>query len=186
MARSKRWLILACVCAWWACGNGALTHILVADGARTTVDSGTVIEEVLGDFGFGELVAMDITASEELVNQGVEPGDISSAQLDSFQLSADAPEDADLSFLESVEIWVEAPELEPVLVAYADDFPVGEATVTFDVVEVDLTDYVVSESLTLSTEVRGGRPSETTEVAADFVLDVGVTLQGARSAACGG
>ena len=51
----------------------------------------------------------------------------------------------------------------------------------FDIVDVDLTDYVVSHSMTLTTEVSAHRPDADTEVEARFVVDVGVTVQGACS-----
>ena len=53
---------------------------------------------------------MDISQSQALVNQGVQPGDIETAVVTSFTLSViDPDDDADLSFISSFEIWVEAP-----------------------------------------------------------------------------
>jgi hypothetical protein len=47
---------------------------------------------------------------------------------------------------------------------------------------VELPPYLVSQSLTLTTDVSGRRPEEETTVALDFSVDVGVTIQGACSA----
>ena len=89
------------------------------------------------------------------------------------------PVGVDLSFLSSIELWVEAPDLDAVLIASADSFPEGESLVVFDIEDVDLTDYVVSRSMTITTEVTGHRPDQDTLVEARFDLAVGVTGQGA-------
>lgn len=163
---------------WLACQSSLFT-IEVSDSATTTVEAGTILEDLLGDLGFEEFVSMDLTAAEELQNQGVSPGDIQEVYLTSFSLTAASPDGADLSFLDSMELWVEAPGLEPALIAWQDEFPEGEGTVVFELEGVDLTDYVVSQSMTLTTEVTAHRPDQDTEVRADFSLDVGVTSQGA-------
>ena len=54
-----------------------------------------------------------------------------------------------------------------------------DAWVDFDVEPVDLTEYVVSESMTFTTEVTGRRPDVDTTVEARFDVAVGVTGQGA-------
>lgn len=167
-----------------ACRGATLTHIDVDGADRVTVEEGTVLEEVLGDLGFEAFTQMNVVAAEELQNQGVEPGDISSVLLVSFELEAEQPANGDLAFFDSVSVYVEAPGLQPVLLAEATDFPEGEPVVSFDVYDVDLTEYVVSESMTLSTDIVAGRPTEETVVKASYLLDVGVTFQGAKNRAC--
>ena len=66
--------------------------ISIEETATTTVESGTILEELLDDFGFDDFVTMDVTASSELQNQGVEPGDIREARLTYFELSLRSPE----------------------------------------------------------------------------------------------
>lgn len=161
-----------------ACQNGLFT-LRIRDEATTTVPRGTVLEDLVGDLGFGEFLAMDLTQRQELRNQGVEPGDIAIAELTAFSLRAVGPDGADLAFLESMSLYVEAPGLPEVLIASADDFPEGEAEVIFELTGEDLTPYVVSQSMTFTTEVRGSRPDVDTEVAASFEVEVGVTRQGA-------
>ncbi len=181
---SYRVLPVALVGAFLACRSRALTHIDIGDSDTVTVEAGTIVEELLGDLGFEAFTQMNIVAAEELQNQGVEPGDISSVQLVSFELEVTAPDSGDLSFFESFSVWVEAPGLEPVLIADTEDFSEGSRVVSFDVYDVDLTDYVVSESMTLSTDIVAGRPAEETVVKATYLLDVGVTLQGVKNNAC--
>lgn len=175
-------LAATAVAALWAGCEGALFHITVEDEATTTVPAGTPLETLLGEVGFDELAAMDVTAAEELQNQGVAPGDISSVRFTAFDLEAIGPSGADLSFLESMELYVEAPGLDPLLLAHQDDFPVGRALVEMVLEDVDLTEYVVSESMTITTEVTGSRPDVETEVRAAYALRVGVTRQGCAAA----
>jgi hypothetical protein len=162
--------------------DGTLIFIEVDQQTTTTVERGTLLDDLVGDLGLDDFLDMDITTSSELQNQGVEPGDISSVELTLFELEVLAPDGGDLSFLSSVELYVEAPDLPEIRVASATDLPEGQPTVVFDLDRVDLTDYVVSRSMTLSTDISGHRPEEDTEVRAHFVLDVGVTTQGACNA----
>lgn len=176
----SRALSIAVPIALAACST--LFTIRVSDEAQTTVPAGTVIEQLLVDFGFSDFVSMDLTQSSELRNQGVAPGDIEDVRMELLELEAVGPVGADLSFLESMEVYVEAPDLPRLLVASADAFPPGEALVVFDLEEVDLTPYVVSTSMSFDTEVTGHRPDEDTDVVARFEVAVGVTGQGACSA----
>lgn len=161
---------------WLAC-QGDLFHIDVNESSKTTVPGGSVLEDLLGDIGFEEFVSMDITAAEELQNQGVAPGDIQEVFLTSLVLATD--DEHDLSFLNSMEVYVESPGLEKVRVAWQDSFPEGENIVQLNLDEVDLTEYVVSQSVTITTDVDAHSPDDDTEVEARIGLDVGVTAQGA-------
>lgn len=184
--RSTAMVILGLL-AWTACKNGPLKHIEIDGADSVTVERGTVLEELVGGLGFDGFTAMDLTDSSELQNQGVKPGDISTAKLVEFTLEATAPPEGDLSFMERMEIYVEGPDLPRQLLASAgpEDFAEGVEEVSFLLEDVDLVEYVVSESLTLETSVSGSRPDEDTTVEARYVIDVGVTAQGVRSYACG-
>jgi len=160
-----------------ACSS--LATITVSDSSTTTVEQGTIVEALLGDMGFSDWVSMDLTQAQELQNQGVEPGDIQEVYLRDLALTVKEPADGDLSFISSMEVYVEAPGLEKQRVAWQDSFPEGEGTVSFELDDVDLTDYVVSESMTLSTDVDAHRPDADTKIKASFSVDVGVTAQGA-------
>ena len=137
------------------------------------------MEDVLGDLGFEEFVTVDITASEELQNQGVQPGDIVNVTLTGFEMSVLEPADGDLSFFEEITVYVEANALPRVRIASLDTFPAGQQYVTFNLDEVDLTDYAVSQAMFIETEVTGRSPDEDTTIKADIIIDVGVTSQGA-------
>ena len=68
------------------------------------------------------------------------------------------------------------------LVANQDEFPSGVQSVTFDLEDVNLADYVVSDSMDITTEVTATVPSETITVRATVDFDIGVTAQGACNA----
>lgn len=174
--------VIPLLAALWVGCDSQLFRIRLEESGSTTVEAGTLLEELLVDFGFEDFVSMDLTAAQELANQGVQPGDIVESYLEELSLRASSPSGADLSFLDAVEIYVEAPGLDPVLVASQDEFPPGVAEVQFELIEVDLTPYIVSQSLTLTTDVSGRRPSADTEVEAAFTLSLGVTGQGACNA----
>jgi hypothetical protein len=134
---------------------------------------------LLGDPGFDSFLEMFITASEEFANQGVEPGDVQEVFLELFELEVLEVGGGDPSFLESMDIHVESPGLPRVLIASAASFPEGQARVDFDLEGVDPSEYVVSRSMTLTTDITGHRPDEDSTVEARFDLAVGVTTQGA-------
>lgn len=161
-------------------GCGKLFTIHVRETSVTTVPAATPLEVLISDFGFGDFVAMDITAADELQNQGVEPGDVRDVRLEEFTLEA-LDGDGDLAFLDRLEIWVEAPDLPSERLASKTEFPAGQALVEFDIDDLDLTEYVQSQAMTITTEVSGQRPERETDVEAYFDLAVGVTGQGVRN-----
>lgn len=148
----------------------------------SVVEEGTLLEDLVGDLGFDEFLDMNVVESQELQNQGVEPGDIQDVRLVDFVLVATDPPGSDLSFLSEMALFVEAEGLERKRVAFQDAFPEGVAEVAFELEDVDLTSYAVSESMSLTVDVTGHRPADDTTVAARYVLAVGVTGQGCASA----
>jgi hypothetical protein len=158
--------------------SGGLATITVDFEDTTTVEGGGLLTELVGTLGFDGFTQMNIVDAQELANQGVEPGDIQEVFLSALELTALSPDGSDLSFIESLDVYVESPNLPEVLVASQNNFPAGQAFVTFDLEDVDLTEYVVSESLTLFTDVTGNQPAEDTKVQAYVALDIRVTARG--------
>jgi hypothetical protein len=150
----------------------------VSQESEIVVERGTALEALLGDLTFGEFTDLDITSRDVVQNQGVEPGDINEVRLTELVLTATAPEDADLAFISSLDFYVEADGLPQERVASQDDFPEGQATVPLALEDIDLTDYAVQPSMTLTTEVSGGRPEVDTTVLAEFTLRIRATGKG--------
>jgi len=161
-----------------ACGGGLFT-ITVREDSTVVVERGTILENLVSDLGFPSFVDLDLTETEELANQGVEPGDIKEVFLVDFVLEAVSPPGADLAFLDTLDVLVSAPGFPEVVIAHQDDFPEGVAAVALDLEPVDLTPYVVSQSMSITTDVRGHRPEVDTEVEARFAVKVRVTGKGA-------
>ena len=170
------------------CGDKGLFQIEIEESSEAVVEGtgllGTAVE-LVGGLGFEGFTQMNIVNAQELQNQGVSPGDIVAAEIVELKLTVLNPADGDLSFLDSMEILVSSPDLDTVLVASQDTFQAGEQTVYFELEGINLVDYVVSESLTIETDVIGTAPENDTTIEASFVLDVGVTAQGACRAAQG-
>ena len=165
-------------------GCGAIEDLLtieISETSQVMVEKGTVLESLLGDLGFGDFVSMDLTQSQELANQGVEPGDIERVTLTVLELEAIDPSDADLSFFESMTFYASSPDVDQVKIASAPGFPEGESLVSFDLEDVDLTPYVVSESMSLTTEITANRPDQDTLVEARFTVEVQATVQGVKN-----
>ena len=159
----------------------SLLTIEISESSQVMVEQGTVLESLLGDLGFGDFVSMDLTQSQELANQGVEPGDIERVTLTVLELEAIDPTGVDLSFFESMVFYASSPDVEQVQIASSPGFPEGEALVSFDIDDVNLTPYVVSESMTLTTEVTAKRPDQDTLVEARFTVEVQATVQGVKN-----
>lgn len=115
---------LAAFVMFAACGATLLT-IEIAREASTVVEGGTLLESLVGDVGLSELVFMDFTSVREIVNQGVEPGDINEVRFTQFQIEVTAPSDGDLSFIQTLDLFVEAPDLPRVRIAGQGDLPEG-------------------------------------------------------------
>jgi hypothetical protein len=172
-------IALLALVLWGGCSG---LHVDVEQTGRTVIPAGSVVQELLGGVGFGQFSDMDITHDEAIENQGIEPGDIDEARVTEFRLDAADPPGADLSFIDDMQIYVEAPDLPRVLVASQSDFPEGADSVSFDLEDVDLTEYVVSQSLTITTEVSGRSPDAETTIDAMVEMRVGVTQQGCNHA----
>ena len=162
--------------------DGSLVHIDVEGSSQTVVEAGSLVEDLLVDFGFGDFVSMDLTAAQELKDQGVEPGDIVSATMTSFELEA-LDSQLDLAFLDSVSLSASAPDVDEVEMASCSSFPADTPIVAFELTGADIAPHIVSKDLTINVDVSGHRPDTDTTVEARYVVDVGVTAQGVTSAA---
>ena len=171
--------VIVLVLALLACGP--LVTIQVDETVSTTVPAGTLVESLVGEIGFDGFLDMDITAADELRNQGVRPEDITEARFELFDLRATEPDGADLSFLDTLSLSVEAPSLATAQFASSADFPEGQERVSLALDDLDLQPYVVSQNMTITTAATGHRPDDETTVVAHFVLAVGVTTKGAVS-----
>lgn len=162
---------------------GTLDTFAVSESSRATIPRGNVLEQLAGDVGFGDFVKLDITESQQLQNQGVTRNQIDSVRVDALTLEVVSPEGGDLSFLDELGFFVEAPGEARRRIARGGPFPAGEASVSLTLDDVDLAPYAAAESMTITTEVSGSRPDQDTTVDATIELIVDVNVGGV---VCGG
>lgn len=174
---------LAAVLLWFTACQGALFTFTTEGSQSTVVEEGTLLEALVSDLGFGELLEMEVVIEQALEDRGVEPGDVDGVYLEELVLTATAPDGGDLSFLGDLAVSVSGGGLPVQLVAWQDRFPEGQPSVPLNIEEVDLTDYVVAEQMSLVTEATGRRPDEETTLEAAFVIRIGATRQGLCNAA---
>lgn len=155
----------------------SLDNIDVEVGGTAVIQAGTIIDELLDTLDVDALQRIDI--SQELENQGVTKDDVDSVRLLRFALRVEAPQGANLDFLDSVAFYAEAEGQPRVLIAEITAVPPGATEIELDVVaDVELKPYAVAPSMTITGEVEGRRPDTDTTVTADVVLDVDVTVPG--------
>ena len=123
----------------------------------------------------------DRTRTGALAEQGVSEGDISELRILSLVVSIVEPSDADLNFLDTVEVWISADGLDDVRVASKEALPEATTELDVDLDDVDLAPYVLGQGLVVSTLATGEPPTERTTVLTTIEVEVGVTARGAWS-----
>ena len=90
----------------------------------------------------------------------------------SFTMTVENPIDSDLSFIESMEVYIEAPNLPRIPVLTQTVFDSNIVFIDNDELEDSylLDNYYMSESLTLTADVSGSLPEQDTTVRADVQL----------------
>ena len=111
-------------------------------------------------------------------NQGV-----SKNQIDRLHHQADleilSPRDGDdFTFLESLTFKIRGEGLETLDIARGGNFEPGLTKIGLDIVGVDIAPYVVLDSMDITTEVNGRRPSNDLTVRATIDLDVDINVEG--------
>ncbi|MFN7145427.1 MAG: hypothetical protein ACK4YP_16760 [Myxococcota bacterium] len=162
------------------CVNELLTIHIEQEGSGV-VEGASVLGELLTALTIGGFDDLSVNIEQELANQGVDPGDISAVHVTELVLST--PDGEDLSFLDTIAITIVSPGLEEVRIAHAESFPEGVTSVALTLDDVDLTEYVVAESLTVNTEASGTLPAEDTTIHVLMGIDVTATVQGAAKQA---
>jgi hypothetical protein len=154
----------------------------------TTVTTQTLIgTETLDELGLegvdpsevslDDVLKLDLDPSQ-IEALGVAPEDISRVLVRDLQIEVLSPEGGDLSFLDTLELWVSADGFEDSqLVAFAG-FEEGLSVVNLPVVPTDLKGYMFGENLVLTPVVDGLPPSVDTKVRVTLEVEVGVTWDG--------
>jgi hypothetical protein len=173
----RRALVLGLLAAALAC-QGALLKVDVEAQATGRVQGAAAAPDARG---FPELERLAASTTEDLRDQGVDPGDLAFAHLRVLTLSVTS-DDGDLSFLDGITLYVEAPGLDRVRLASGADFPRGLRSADLVLEDVDLGPYLEQDAVTVGATAAGRRPEDPVTLEASLVLEVGVTPRGACSA----
>jgi hypothetical protein len=109
----------------------------------------------------------------------VGPDDLADAEITRFSLETLGPDRTSLDFVDRIEVFAVAPDLEPLRIAHVDDVPPGATSVEFAIDDVDLLDYVAAPHVTFVARIDGVAPPVDVRVQASVELRIGVTLRGA-------
>lgn len=171
LGRLAPWLLLVGACV------GELLTVRIEQGGSTRIDGAGALGGVLSSLSLGGFDDLSVNVDQELANQGVAPGDIATVYV--VELSLSTPDGEDLTFLENLDIFVTAPGLEQARIAHLSDFPPGATSVEMELDGVDLTPYVVAESMTITTAAEGTLPEDDTTIDVFMAIDVEATASGA-------
>lgn len=145
---------------------------LVADG---------VIRGTLSSAGDGfQRFPGGTEVSQKIRNQGAGPGDVKSARLTAGTLSVTDPPGETLRYLESFEIFVEAPGLPRRRIAHQDAaFAARLPSHPLVLDDVELAPYITAESMMLTPKISfegASRPRTDVAIRAALTLHVDLTL----------
>lgn len=138
----------------------------------TTIQKGTLLEQLTGGLGFDSFSSFDISESQEFKNQNTNKNLIKEAKLKSITMTITGPDSQNFDFLEELSFFVEAPGQTRKRIA-TKTVPRGVKTFSLDLDNVDLTPYVKAESLKITTEAKGKRPENDTTIKAEVVITIG-------------
>lgn len=149
----------------------------VVKTAQTTVPGSDLLGDLL-TVSFPEFATFDVTSTDEFQNQGITAEDIDSVKIDSIILRVVSPDEQDLDFFDAITFYVEAEGLERTRLATHTTFEAGVREVTIVPDDVELRDYVVSETMAITTDVSARQPPEDTVLEAKISMTLVASRQG--------
>ncbi len=149
-----------------ACGPPLVTFDVPVT-AETTIQQGTLIEDVLGVFGFEDFAAIDLADTREFKNSDIRREQVTSARLTTLNLSISSPQGANFDWLNSLSFSVAADGQDDVEVA-SKDIADGQSSFACDIEDVDLAAYVREERMAITTEANARKPPQDTTVRVDL------------------
>lgn len=155
-----------------ATGCGAPTVTFdVPVNARTTVERGTVVDQLLDQLGFADLASVDLEATEEFENNDVRREQVVAARVTSLNLAVEAPQGANFDWLDAVRFSVAAGDVAAAEVGSAD-IADGTAAVACVVNDVDIAEFVRKSRIDITTEATARRPPQDTTVRVDVTFQI--------------
>jgi hypothetical protein len=116
---------------------------------------------LLSQLGFSGFSNFDISQSTAWQNNNATKDQVSSATFTAAALDVTVPDGGDMSFIQSLQFFVAAPDAGQVLVAEGHSFPAGQSHVPLTThPEVELAPYVKASSMTITTNASGSQPQQ--------------------------
>jgi len=157
--------------------NGLYAEDVDINITRTTVIPGqTDAQILLTSLGFNQFSQFDISSSQSFKQRVGDVSKVTFVNLETFTLSTTDP-DQSLDFFSRVSFYIAIGDGPEELIAYADDFPLGIKAMRLSVEKnLDLTQYIKSQNITIRAEASGSQPISDTELKADLVFLVDTKL----------
>ncbi len=135
--------------------------------------------------GLTEVAAAELANQELEIEQSESLGelDVDSDLVDHVKLAlvrieiVEEDDRVNLDFLSSIEIFLEAAGLDRISIASADDIADGLKSIELDVVDQDLSEYLLADGLELVTVARGTKPTQETTLLSTIGLDVDINIK---------
>lgn len=168
-------LLLVLLSVFVTCSG--LDNIDVSAEGETTIP-GSPLGGLLGSLSFLGFEGIDISESQEFQNQGYTKDQIDSVRVKVFTLSVTSPDDGNFDFLSKVSFFAESPGLPRVEIAQLDPIPDGQEVLEMVLLDVELREYAVAETMTITTTATGTSPTNDTTIKAVVLLDIDVDVGG--------
>jgi hypothetical protein len=108
--------------------------------ASATIDGSVSVGSLAGDLGFASLNSVDLKTTPEFQSQGLSDGDIASVKVQQLILTVTSPASGqDLSFVQSVRFFIEAPNVSKTEIANGGTFTSGVTSVALSLDDVELS-----------------------------------------------
>jgi len=170
-------IVLAMLFTLLSCAG--LDNIPISESSDTQIQGASIFEVFAQDLGFGDFMNIRLIENDELANQGVSKNQIDQVFITKLTLEILSPRgDDDFTFLESLTFRVSGDDLPTLDIARGENFEPGLTKIGLDIVGVDLAPYVVLDSMDITTDVNGRRPSRDLTIRATIDLDVDINVEG--------
>jgi hypothetical protein len=163
---------IAAVAACFALAGCGLVQFDVTETGDAQVPACTGLQCVLPQLGFTAFDNLDLSQSQQWQNNNANKNDVSSVLLSAASLDVTVPDGGDMSFIHSLQFYVNAPDAGQALVAEGDTFPAGQSHVELTTYPVELAPYVKASAMTVTTNATGTQPQQDTTLHATLTFHV--------------
>lgn len=166
----KKLLLLNFLILFFQCDElDKLTHFNIDNKSEFTIESTTIIDNPF------DIYTPDITtnSSTEFSNNDTRADLIESIKLKSLRLNIKSPADGNFNFLKSVNIYINATDLDEVEIANIEDLTDDDlSTLNLHTINTELKDYLKKDSYTLRVKTVTDQV-----ISEDYVIEADATFR---------